>query len=144
MSELPIAIRMATNEDYGYILKTWSIDFHKTFPTTFIPNSIYVPHQTKIINNILAVSHVEVACIDDEPDTICGYLISQPINTDNVIIHWGQTKGIFRRMGIMKELLKSIQVSSKNIICSHHFHLFKEMKDKFNLIYDPTLIESFQ
>ncbi len=144
MSELPIAIRPAKDSDYGYVLKTWSIDYHKTHPTTFIPNSVYVPYQTKIINNILAKCQVDIACIDDEQDIIVGYLISQPMNKDNVIIHWGQVKGIFRRMGVIKDMLKNLQVGDKNIVVSHYFSLFKDLKEKYNLIFDPTLLEEYK
>lgn len=141
MEELPIAIRPATSDDYGYILKTWSVDFHKNYPTTHIPNSIYFPHQAQIINAIINQHGATVACIDDEPNTIVGYLVSQPVNDTNVIVHWAQTKGIFRRMGVLTTLLKNLEVQNKNIICTHAFPLFKDLKEKHHLIYDPTLLE---
>lgn len=141
MEELPIAIRPANADDYGYILKTWSVDFHKNYPTVHIPNSIYFPHQAKKIESIMKKYGALVACIDDEPNTIVGYLVSQPVNDGNVVIHWAQTKGIFRRMGVLTTLLKSIGAQDKNIICTHTFNLFKELKDKYHLIYDPTLLE---
>ncbi len=141
MEQLPIAIRPALADDFPYILKTWSIDYHKVYPINNIPNSIYVPAQTAIIKKLVQRSECIIACIDDEPTTIVGYLIYQPVNDLNIVVHWGQTKGIFRRMGVLKTLLDSLQTQNKNIICTHIFSLFKELKDRYNLIYDPTLLQ---
>ncbi len=142
MDPLPIALRPATQEDTGYLYKTWLIDFHKTYPANFIPSSIYVPHQTGIIDTIISNSTISVACIDDEPNTIVGYLVYQIMDENNIIIHWAQTKGIFRRMGVMNTLLNDLQAKNKNLICTHIFNLYKEFKDKYHLIYDPTLLKA--
>ena len=142
MTILPIAIRNATNDDYPYILKTWSVEFHKQYPTTHISNAIYFPHQANIINNIIKKCQVSIVCIDDEPNIICGFITYELFNK-NLIIHYAQTKGIFRRMGIFTSMLKSIDIKYDNIIYTHDFKLLKEFKDKYNLIYDPTLLEKY-
>lgn len=142
IDDLPIAIRPAVNDDYGFILKTWTQEHHKTHPWNFIPNGIYFPHQTKIINSILNTATTIVACLDDTPDQIVGYLIYQPHDDKNIIIHYGCVKGIFRRTGVMKQILRSIGATDKNLVCTHYFELFKKLKNDYGLVFDPTLLEN--
>lgn len=144
MNDLPISFRPAVANDYGYILKTWSIEYHKVHPFNFIPNSIYVPEQSKLIDAIISQVSPVVACIEDDPNQIVGYLVAQRYDDVNLIIHFGCVKAIYRRLGVMKSLLEQFQYKNKNLICSHYFTLFKELKDKYNLIYDPTIIQRFQ
>ncbi len=143
MNDLPIAIRPAVSDDYGYILETWARNFHKTHPWNLIPNAMFYPSQTNLINKILATTTPIVACIEDEPNQIVGYLIAQPFRDDNLIIHYGCVKGIFRRLGVMKTLLETLNYQDKNLICTHYFEMFKKLKDKYHLIYDPTLLEEY-
>ncbi len=142
LSELPISIRNANENDYGFILATWSREYHKTHPFNHIPNRIYVPYQTAIINKILSQATTIVSHIEDASNDLVGFLTYQIHDADNIIIHYGATKGIFRRLGAMKYLLNSINASNKNLVCSHYFELFKKLKDKYALIYDPTLLGS--
>jgi hypothetical protein len=139
---LPILIRPATTDDYGYILASWSRELHKTTPYNFIPNPIFFPHQRKVINQLLGTSQVTVACIDDSPNDIVGYLVAQPYDQQNLIVHWAGVKGIYRRLGVLKELLHPYDYQSKNLICSHYFNLFKTLRDRYHLIFDPTALEA--
>lgn len=144
MNDLPVSIRLANSDDLGYVIATWSRDYHKVHPINFIPNNIYIPNQTKLINNIISKTQIYVACIEDEPNTIVGYMVAKPYDKDNIILHWMNVKGIFRRVGVAKILLSTFDYNNKNIICSHYFDLFKKLKDRYNLVYDPTLLEEFR
>ena len=141
--ELPIAVR-PFNEiaDYGYILATWSRGYHKVHPFNFIPNQIYVPQQTKVINNVLERCNTLVACIDDSPDDIVGYLITQPFGED-LIVHWSNVKSNYRRFGVMKTLLNKSNADNKTLLCSHYFDLFKQLKDRYHLVYDPSSLKEY-
>lgn len=141
---LPIVVRPFNHtKDYGYILQTWSKEYHKQFPFNFIPNSIYIPSQTKLINNILSKATTIVACLDDDPDQIVGYLIYEFYGDNTFIIHWGNIKGIFRRLGVMRDYLLPIG-GNRSWIVTHFFSLFKKLKDKYSLIYDPTFLERYK
>lgn len=141
MSDLPIAFRPAQIDDFNYIMSSWLQHYHKTTPTNFIPNPIYFPHQSKVITSLLQHSPTIVCCLDDEPNNIVGYLVYQPHSSEDVIVHWGCIKGIYRRMGILKELLERAGAKDKTLICTHYFDLFPNLKEKYHLIYDPTLLQ---
>jgi hypothetical protein len=140
---LPLSIRESVPDDYGYILKTFTQELHKVHPYNFIPNKIFFPHYTELLNKILNTSTTVVSCLSDEPQTIAGYLIAEP-RKDSLVIHWGATKGIFRRLGVLTSLLNHFNHQDKLIVCTHFFNLFKNKKDKYNLIFDPTYLEKYK
>jgi hypothetical protein len=140
---LPIAFRLAGADDYNYIIQTWGRLFHESFPANFIPNHIYFEHQNALINRILSKVTPVVACLDDDPNQIVGWLAAQQHDESNLLVHYGVVKGIYRRMGIMKSLLEQFHYQDKNIIVTHYFGLFKQLKDRYNLIYDPTILENY-
>lgn len=143
---LPVIVRPANQDDYGYLLASFTRELHKVIPYNFIPNPIFFPYYTKLLNLLLSKSQTLVACIDDNPNDIVGYLIAQPYNQDNIILHWCQTKAIFRRLGVAQVLLESFDhdYQKKNLVCSHYFNLFKQLKNKYNLIFDPTILEGIK
>lgn len=143
IGDLPLIFRPMQASDMGYVLKTWSVDFHKVFPTSNVPNSIYFPHQKAIIEKILFSSTCTIACLDDEPDIIAGYIIIDSRNPNYNILHWGQVKGIYRREQIFTNLLTG-SVTPKPLIVTHMFKLFKEFKKKFELIYDPYQLDRYK
>lgn len=141
-TDLPIVIRQATDNDLGYILVSWSKTIHKTVPYNFIPNEIFSGpngYQTKIIERALNKSITLVAHVEDEPDQIAGFIVVEPHDDANLILHWCQVKAIFRRYGIAKELLAKFDYKDKNLICPQYFKLFKDLREKYHLIFDPRI-----
>ncbi len=142
---LPLAIRPFVQEtDSGYIISTWTNDSHMIYPAIKIPNSIYIPQQATIIENVLAKWGAWMLCIDDEPDIIVGYIVSQPVDEHNTIVFWANIKGIFRRNGYSNILLKHIEAEGKNLICPQHFKLFSKLEKSYHLISDPTVLERYK
>lgn len=139
--DLPLAIRLANESDYGHILSTWTNSYHKTVPSVFVHPDIFLPFQRKVINSILSQATTHVICLDEEPDLIIGYLVHQSINVPNAhIIHWGNIKRSHRQQGYMKLLFNKLGLDNKTLICSHYFKSYPEMKDKHKLLYDPTIV----
>lgn len=141
---LPISFRQFQESDLSFILPTWIKELHRTIPYNFIPNDIFFPYQKKLILNLISSSQVIICHIEDSPDDLVGYLVARPYNLTSIILHHAHVKGIFRRMGISKELLAELDPNykTKNIVCSHYFHLFPKLRNKYNLIFDPTILEN--
>lgn len=141
LNDLPIVLRQARDSDLGFIVKTWSQEVHKVNPQNFIPNEIFFPHQNTVMTSILSTQMPLMACLEGDEDTLAGYLIAKPYGQDNLIIYYGFVKSIFRRMGIMKQMLSHFNYQNKNLVCTQYFDLFKKLKDRYHLIYDPTILE---
>lgn len=139
-NSLPIQFRTIIPDDYNFIIQTWGRAYRTNYPINFIPSQIYFESQNKLINSILSTGTTIIACLDDEPNTICSYVVAEQ-KGDTLYLHWANTKAIFRRLGIFKSLLE--QFTYKNLIVTHHFSLFKNIKERYGMIYDPTVLESY-
>jgi len=144
---LPISMRPFNPDtslelnDFSFILSTWSTELHKVTPVNFIPNIVFFPEQKKIIQNLVNPETTLIAHLDEEPDNIVAYLVFEPFDDSNIIIHWGHTKSIYRRQGVMRAIINSFDIKDKNLICSHYFSLFKKLKDSYHLIYNPNILQ---
>jgi len=136
-----VNIRPANKSDYGFILKSISVEFHKLNPTNQISNELFFPKQKKIIDSLLNKCGATILHITDEPDTIVGFIICEPLDQDTIIVHYSAVKGIFRRMGFFNNLLESVNGLNKIIVYTHDFHLLSQFKKKYQLIYNPYLLQ---
>lgn len=141
MSELPIAFRPANSGDLDYIYKTWFMEFRKTHPNNHMPSKVYLDYQGPMIHKCLHDAPTIIACMDDEPTQIIGYLTAKPLHGDSILIHYGFVKNWARRMEVMKQLLNQFNYEGKSLVCTHFFKLFPDLKEKYKLIYDPTLLQ---
>lgn len=142
--DLPIAIRAGEPQDYGFILSSWSNEAHHIKYDNFIPNSIFFPRQKTLINNILKQSIINVAYVEGEHNLICGYLVVQP-HGKTLYIHWAHVKPIYRRQGICKALFSELLQGTEPImVATSPFLLLPEFKRKYNLLYDPSVIDSLR
>lgn len=86
----------------------------------------------KIIKHIISKPNtkVRIACLIDDPDTIIGYIITEP-----QILHWVYVRNDWRNIGIARDLIPD------NI--TYVTHLTKPgiaIKRKRKWFFDPTLI----
>lgn len=135
--DLPIVIRPMVASDYGFVLQSWSKTFHEVEPIKYIKNDVYVPWQTARINHCISTALVLIAHLEDEPDSIAGFICARQMGSD-LLLHWCNVKGVFRRFGVAKALLNQFQY--EKIHCSHYFKLYRSLKDRYPLEYNPTLI----
>lgn len=139
---LPITFRSPTADDYPFIIQTWGRIYRENYPINMIPAHIYFESQNNRINLLLSTSTTMVACMDDSPNEVVGYIVFQQKGNETLVVHWAHVKGIFRRLGICKALLEQAGIQDKNLIVTHHFSLLKTLKDRYGLIFDPTLLEN--
>lgn len=144
--DLPIQIRASKEEDYGFILASWSTEAHHIKYDKFISNSIYFPRQKALINNIIKQSIVRIAHVDGEPDLITGFMVFQPkFEMKTLYIHWAQVKPIYRRQGICTALLKNyLEGANPILVVTSPFTFLPIFKEKYNIIYDPSFIDNLR
>lgn len=141
--DLPIVFRDYDSKiDFGYILKTMSNDIKKTSPASLIPNGIFFPYYRDKITALIAKCNIEMLCIDDDPNIIVGYIIYQMYGDNQIIVHYANVKGIYRRMGIFNKMLAVINPTGRTVIFSNNFFLLKQYLKKYSAIFDPTIMEN--
>jgi len=101
-----LAVRTATDRDLPFIKAGWLNSFRDGRTVRGVPNSIYFRMQDKVTSHLLARSLCVVACDQDEPDELHGFLcceIAEGIPT----VHYVFVRQGSRRMGVAQRLLSA-------------------------------------
>jgi hypothetical protein len=97
----PITIRPASSRDEAFILATWLRSFrHGSMFARRLTNDVFFTNHHPIATSILARSETLVAHLDDDPNVILGYLV-----TEGQVLHFAYVKKEFRRMRVLTQLL---------------------------------------
>lgn len=100
-------IRTIDDSDVNFIISTWTKVHHLAPTVTDIPQAIYLPEQTKIIERLLQRSTTLIACYPEEPSRILGYLTYQLKHPD-IVMHWAHIKEPYRKQGLLHSLLSYV------------------------------------
>jgi len=122
--------RPMIESDKDFITSTWlRNNYHSSSFFKYIPFPIYNSEYRKIIDNLLARSHVNICCLEEDENVIIGYAVLEPIVE---ALHWIYVKPPWRGMKISKYLLEEESFSyvthltliGKQILRSHQALLF--------------------
>ena len=91
---------------------------------------MYYKEYNKVIDHLLTISTIKVACLDDDEVVILGYAV---FDRDN--IHYVFVKEAFRRLGIAKRLIESSLILPET--CTHSTYIAEVIIEKFKLTYNP-------
>jgi hypothetical protein len=143
MTELPpIAIRDAVAEDFAFIAAEFLHGLHKVCPYNFIPNALYFPWYTALLEALCLRSRVRVIHVDGYTDSLVGYAITEPHgSTGDIVLHWLHVKGVFRGHGVARALLADAGPKGKTIVCSHYFNAFPKLRNRYHLVFDPSVLQ---
>lgn len=142
MTDLPpIVIRDGVAEDVAFIASSFLHDVHRTHPYNFIPNALFFPYYTALLEALCCRSRVRMAHVDGSPDNLVGYAITEPHGSGDVVLHWLRVKGVFRGHGVARALLADAGPRSATVICSHIFEAFPKLRARYNMIFDPSVLQ---
>jgi GNAT superfamily N-acetyltransferase len=93
--------------DFNFIMHTWLHSYKESGATVrYMPEKEYFETYRPMLMNKLNNAVTHVACLKDDQDVILGYLTYEY----NEVVHYIFVKDSWRRLGIMKMLLKSIDL----------------------------------
>ena len=132
---MQVAIRQPTPIDVNFIYATWlrSYRYGSAFGRS-IQNSVFFPSYNRRIDRILLNSTTLIACLDEDPKVIVGYLIH-----DDEAIHYAFTKEVFRELGIFKKLLAAMPKPLS--VCTHETFIAEPIIQKYNIVYNPFILD---
>ena len=99
-SPAPFAIRDGVATDIPFVFRSWLTSYRRSSFARGIRDRIYFANEHKAIERILRSCSIRVACINEDPEIILGYVVLGPS-----IVHYAFTKPAFRRMHILTRLL---------------------------------------
>jgi len=143
VSTLPVEIRRATKRDIPFITSSWLKSFRDGYWARGIPNNIYYYNQHKILEQLLPKGIVLVACNEQDPDQILGYVCAEVVDTA-LVIHYMYVKHPFRKFGIATKLVMLLEQSEKPpaIMYTHKTAAAKAiiLAKELKWIYNPYLV----
>ena len=141
---LPISIREATPEDLSFIFSSWLKSFRSGLICKHVDNTIYFSEHHKVIERLLKRSTTVMACDPNDPATIYGYLCFDRVE-GILVVHYAYVKQTFRGMGVLRQLLKSIEGHDWNGagLFSHSTLISSRLSLKYNLVYHPYILLNY-
>lgn len=130
-------LRNARKSDLDFIYATWLNSFHYDSWTKSIRKSIFFDHYSKVITNLIKDATIIVACLKDEENVICGYIVSEKPN----LIHYLYVKEVFRKLGIANDLYEYSFHKDQDIIITHKTRSVHDiLRSKENIKFNPFLL----
>ena len=128
-------MRTPLESDIPFIYASWLTSYrHEEDKMT---NTMYFEKFKKILTSILEKSHVIVACSEEDPEHVYGYIVYE--KKDPVIVHYILVKQTFQRLGIGTKLKDQIKDGNNPMVCTFAGFAFTKLKNKWRLTYNPWL-----
>jgi len=97
---MKLVIRKAVKSDEAFIYSTWLRGLYYGNPWfREIDKDTFFTKYHAVLENILNKACVEIACLDEDSDTVLGYVVYR-----GSIMDWVFVKKSFRKIGIAKRL----------------------------------------
>jgi GNAT superfamily N-acetyltransferase len=134
-------IREANQADQPFIFQSWLKTYKHNSPfAKRITDKVYFARHHAVATRILQRATVFVACPEDSPETILGYLIVDYFE-NRPILHFMYVKDAFRGMGIASRLMEAAGLDPNECLYTHRTYSIDWIEKKFpGLVYDPYLI----
>ena len=135
--KLPVRIRQADEGDASFIYSSWLKSYaaqNKDQPKI----ALYEMHR-EVVTRLLESGITLVACMDDDPDQVLGWLCAQR-TPKFLVVHYCYMKAPFRRFGLARSLLAAFDYCpGEPLVISHKSYICKDLKDRYNFLYIPHL-----
>ncbi len=138
--KLPIRLRSANEEDIPFIFNSWLKSYRNSYFAKAVTNTVFYTEHHKLLEKIIENNQVVIACKNDEPDQIYGWICAG--KTDGIFtLHYVYVKHPFRGFGVGKQLLNVFDHDPAFAgIYTHHTKTAERLAPKFNMIYHPYVI----
>lgn len=130
-------LRQANPNDFNFVANSYLKSYRYSPETKHLISQIYYDMYKERLKNMLASGEVTVACSDEDPDQILGYIIAGTVH-GKPLVHYVYVKHVFRKMGVAKALLLAVVPGwgTRMVICTHTARRFTELREKYKLIYN--------
>lgn len=137
-NKVPLEIRQATPEDANFILNSWLKSYRQSNFAKAITNTVYFEGHHKVIRALLKKSSCLIACNEQDPNQIYGYIVSETVSNIPVV-HYAYVKQTFRSMRIGQILLNKVKKPEEAGVYTHSTRAAEKLAAKYNLIHHPYL-----
>lgn len=136
---IKVSHRIGMEQDVHFIADSWTRTLFKIYP-----NQYAIDFFSKTIADIkahLSRSQILIAHLEDEPEEIVSYIVSNHQQFGKVlIVHFAYTKDLARRQGVLRDLLEIANPDKRPIAFTQpakNANIMEYFSKK--AIYDPSL-----
>ena len=131
------------HDDYNFVIRSWMSSLHKFTTSRGYGHSnmtydAFHLHQRPICEKLMARAKIHIACAEDYPAQIFGFLVEESTPIINVI-HFAYTKRSFRMSGVFKKLIQQLD-HSKTFYFTHESRDSAMIASKLKAVFDPLFI----
>ena len=130
-----VAIRSVEPGDKNFIFSTWlkGLRYGNDW-FGLIHQDCYYKAYHPIIERILSVADVKIACLKEDKDVILGYSVSRSIQ-GNIVLDFVFVKSAWRNIGICRSL-----IPTNTVAVTHVTKVGRSMLEKHkHVIFDPFI-----
>jgi ribosomal protein S18 acetylase RimI-like enzyme len=140
----PVRLRPLIEDDLAFIFNSWLKSYRFSHFAEKITNTIYFSDQHKLIEKLIGSSNVVVACNEEDPSQVYGYIVGGEVDGIS-LLHFIYVKHTFRNMGVGKTLLDAMgHDKDKAGVYTHHTRMADKLSSKYNFVYHPYLMFDFE
>jgi ribosomal protein S18 acetylase RimI-like enzyme len=134
-----ILLRDCKEADESFIYDSWLRNHRHSKSNDHLDNDTYYTQQRALISQYIKEGSVVIACNEEDPSQIFGYIVFKKPNS----LYYIFVKLAFRKMGVANLLMYSafelVIKEKKTIFCNHSNHLFYTFKPKYNLVFKEKI-----
>jgi GNAT superfamily N-acetyltransferase len=102
-------LRAPSASDLPVILDAWLQELRHAPWSMRMTDDEYFPAQRQLILYLLRVAQSTIACAEDDPDHVYGFVVHGPATAAGTpVLHWLQVKSAYRGVGLGRRLLHAV------------------------------------
>lgn len=143
-----VAIRPMVIDDAAYVIDSWANSFRRSQVVGSVDREVYNIEQRARIDRLIsrAASRVFVACDAEMTDKIRGWICFEPPGkAPTPIVHYVCVQPSYQVSGVGTALVgiarQTLADLSQPMWCTHETQPMRHIRPKWNLLYNPYLLE---
>jgi GNAT superfamily N-acetyltransferase len=142
-SERTLPIDIIDSELDGLVLDAWLRSNRRSDWVRGVDSSVYIANHTTGITTVCDVAQVKRAVWREHPDQHYGFVVYEPPDENDIVVHYLFVKKPFREYGIARRLLESTGWQpNMRIIATHRTWVVDSsspLAKKYNVAFNPYL-----
>lgn len=143
----PVSIRPISIDDAAHVIDSWTRSFQKSATVGPIERSIFAIEQRARIDRLIRRSKTFVACDRNDRTVIRGWIVFEPPRTPDgtPVVHFVCVHPRYQLCGIGTQLVELARRTHTDpdapMWCTHDTCVMRHCRAKWNLLYNPYLLE---
>lgn len=138
---IPVRIRAFCETDTNFVLNSWLRHNRTAEPYAQMQSDIYYYNHQLLIGSIARNAAIWLACAEDNPDEIWGYICAEPGPEHSLVVHYIYIKQRWRKFGFAKQLLAAAGWRpGMQIWASHWSDKAEQLGRKVQAKHNPYLL----